>query len=86
MIIQDLKKRLIEGEVTSYHWIQTGSMWANVLIKKMDMHEEKKKLLAQGCLRKTNYGINHRREMLGLVLPLSFIREEPLCGYNLKET
>ena len=38
IVVLDLKKRLMEGEVTSYQWIPTGSMWADALTK--EMHEK----------------------------------------------
>ena len=32
-MISDLKQRLVEGEITSYAWLPTASMWADVLTK-----------------------------------------------------
>ena len=29
--ITDLKKRLVEGEITSYAWLPTPNMWADIL-------------------------------------------------------
>ena len=48
MVVQDLKERLMKGEVTSYQWILTGLMWADVLSKKMEMQRDMRPLLTEG--------------------------------------
>ena len=32
-VITDLKQRLVEGEITSYAWLPTANMWADILTK-----------------------------------------------------
>ena len=58
MVIHNLKKRLLDGEVGSYQWIPTGSMWAGTLIKEKEMHDKMQEILAQGSLWMRNEGIN----------------------------
>ena len=36
-VISDLKQRLVEGDVTSYSWLSTSSMWADILTKEKRM-------------------------------------------------
>ena len=48
----------MEGEVTSYLWIPTGSISANALSKEMEMCQEMMKLLAQGNFWMKNGGIS----------------------------
>ena len=47
MVIQDLKERLLEGEVTLYEQTPTGTMWANALTKEMEMHNDMNALLME---------------------------------------
>ena len=46
--MQDLKEKLMQGEVTSYQWISTSDMWSDGLMKEMDMAEGLKKVLKDG--------------------------------------
>ena len=32
-VITDLKQRLVEGEITSYAWLPTANIWADILTK-----------------------------------------------------
>ena len=43
MVIQDLKERLVDGEILSYQWILTSSMWVE-----MEMHRGMRELLMEG--------------------------------------
>ena len=36
-VITDLKQRLVDGEITSYAWLPTSSMWADILTKEERM-------------------------------------------------
>ena len=36
-VIMDLKQRLVDGEITSYAWLPTISMWADILTKEKKM-------------------------------------------------
>ena len=31
----NLKERLVEGDITSYSWLSTDNMWADILTKEM---------------------------------------------------
>ena len=37
LTVTDLKERLLDGEVYSYSWLPTNSMWANMLTKEMEI-------------------------------------------------
>ena len=39
MTVQEMKERLIEGDVRSYQWIQTKEMWSDGMTKEMEMAE-----------------------------------------------
>ena len=39
-VIQDLKERLMDREISSYQWILTSLVWADALMKEMEMHED----------------------------------------------
>ena len=39
MTVQEMKEKLIEGEVKSYQWLSTKEMWADGLTKEMEMVE-----------------------------------------------
>ena len=44
-VIIDLKERLINGEITSYAWLPTTSMWAYILTKEKKVPQELEKVL-----------------------------------------
>ena len=48
MIVQELKDRLMSGEVKSYQWIPTKEMWADGLKKEIEMAEGLRKMLKEG--------------------------------------
>ena len=35
LTVMDLKERIVEGDVTSYSWLSTENMWADLLTKEM---------------------------------------------------
>ena len=35
----DLKERLIQGEILSYSWLPTHTMWADLLTKETNLHK-----------------------------------------------
>ena len=37
LTVTDLKERLLDGEIYSYTWLPTNSMWANMLAKEMEI-------------------------------------------------
>ena len=48
MTVQEMKEKLLEGEVKSYQWLSTKEMWADGLTKEMEMAEGLRKLLKEG--------------------------------------
>ena len=48
MTVQELKERLMEGDVRSYQWIPTKEMWSDGLTKEMEMAEGLRKMLKTG--------------------------------------
>merc|ERR1711895_430810 len=48
MTVQELKERLMEGDVKSYQWIPTKDMWSDGLTKEMEMAEGLRKRLKTG--------------------------------------
>ena len=48
MTVQELKDRLMSGDVKSYQWIPTKEMWADGLTKEMEMAEGLRKMLKEG--------------------------------------
>ena len=58
MVIQNFKERLMDGEIELYPWVPTGSMWANVLTKEMEMHKDMQELLAEGNFSLENDVVN----------------------------
>ena len=47
-MVQELKERLMEGDVRSYQWIPTKEMWSDGLTKEMEMAEGLRKMLKTG--------------------------------------
>ena len=48
MTVQEMKEKLLEGEIQSYQWLSTKEMWADGLTKEMEMAEGLRKLLKEG--------------------------------------
>ena len=48
MRVQELKEKLLEGEIKSYQWLSTKEMWADELTKEMEMAEGLRQLLKEG--------------------------------------
>ena len=48
MTVQEMKEKLIEGEIKSYQWLSTKEMWVDGLTKEMEMAEGLRKLLKEG--------------------------------------
>ena len=48
MTVQDIKEKLIEGEVKSYQWLSTKEMWADGMKKEMEMADGVRKWLQSG--------------------------------------
>ena len=58
MTVQEMKKKLMEGEITSYQWLSTKEMWADGLTKEMEMAEGLRNLLKEGKCKITGQEIN----------------------------
>ena len=48
MTVQEMKEKLMEGEIKSYQWLSTKEMWADGLTKEMEMVEGLRQLLKAG--------------------------------------
>merc|ERR1712112_675979 len=48
MVVQDMKEKLREGDITSYQWISTKDIWADGLTKEKTMTDGVRKLLKEG--------------------------------------
>merc|ERR1712240_504523 len=46
--VQEMKEKLMEGEIVSYQWLSTKEMWADGLTKEMEMAERLRNLLNEG--------------------------------------
>merc|ERR1712114_76804 len=58
MTVQEIKEKLIEGEIVSYQWLSTKEMWADGLTKEMEMAEGLRNLLKAGKCKITGQEIN----------------------------
>ena len=58
MTVQEMKEKLMEGEIVSYQWLSTKEMWADGLTKEMEMAEGLKKLLKEGRCKIASQEIN----------------------------
>ena len=57
-MISDLKQSLVEGEVTSYAWLPTASMWADVLTKEKNILPDLKNIFFNHEMRLENTSVN----------------------------
>ena len=46
----DLKERLVEGDITSYSWLSTDSMWADILTKEMRLPSGLEKVIKNNIM------------------------------------
>ena len=58
MTVQEMKERLIEGDVRSYQWIPTKEMWSDGMTKEMEMAEGLRKLLKTGSCEMKKEEVN----------------------------
>ena len=58
MTVQEMKERLIEGDVRLYQWIPTKEMWSDGMTKEMEMAEGLRKLLKTGSCEMKKEEIN----------------------------
>jgi len=47
LTVTDLKERLLDGDVSSYSWLPTNSMWADMLTKEMEMPASLEEVIKQ---------------------------------------
>merc|ERR1712115_447124 len=48
MVVQEMKEKLRDGDISSYQWVSTKSIWADGLTKEMSMTEGMRSLLNEG--------------------------------------
>ena len=58
MVVQEMKEKLRDGEITSYLWVSTKNIWADGLTKEMTMTEGLRKLLKEGKCEMVTKDIN----------------------------
>ena len=58
MTVQEMKERLIKGDVRSYQWIPTKEMWSDGMTKEMEMAEGLRKLLQTGSCEMKKEEVN----------------------------
>ena len=58
MTVRELKDRLIEGDVSSYAWLPTEHMWADILTKEMRLPETLEKVLVENDMELPRTDIN----------------------------
>ena len=57
-VITDLKQRLVEGEITSYAWLPTANMWADILTKEKKVPLELEDVLTKNKMNLGDTTIN----------------------------
>ena len=58
MTVQEMKEKLMDGEVKSYQWLSTKEMWADGMTKEIEMADGLRKLLQSGQCKIQNEEIN----------------------------
>ena len=51
MTVQEMKEKLIDGEVKSYQWLSTKEMWVDGMTKEMEMADRFRKFWSQDNLK-----------------------------------
>ena len=57
-VITDLKQRLVDDEISSYAWLPTDSMWADILTKEKKMPSTFEKVIATNTLTLGDVTVN----------------------------
>ena len=57
-VITDLKQRLVDDEVSSYAWLPTDSMWADILTKEKKMPPTFEKVITTNALALGDITVN----------------------------
>ena len=58
MVVQEMKEKLRDGDINSYQWVSTKSIWADGLTKEMSMTEGMRNLLKEGKCDMVSNDIN----------------------------
>merc|ERR1712002_1265992 len=58
MVVQDMKEKLREGDITSYQWISTKDIWADGLTKEKTMTDGVRNLLKEGKCEAMTENVN----------------------------
>ena len=58
MVVQEMKEKLRDGDISSYQWVSTKQIWADGLTKEMEMTEGLRKLLKEGKYEMVKEDIN----------------------------
>ena len=65
MTVQEMKEKLVEGEIKLYQWLSTKEMQADGLKKEMEMEEGLRKLLKAGKCMIMKQEVNNELEEEG---------------------
>ena len=57
-VITDLKQRLVDEEITSYAWLPTSSMWADILTKEKRMPSAFEDVIIKNDLKLEDTSVN----------------------------
>ena len=57
-VVVDLKERLVKDEISSYAWLPTQSMWADILTKEKKIPPELEDVLTENRMNLGETGIN----------------------------
>ena len=67
MVVQEMKDKLRDGDISSYQWVSTKNIWADGLTKEMSMTEGMRNLLKEGACDMVSKDINkvicHKEEI-----------------------
>ena len=58
MVVQEMKDKLRDGDISSYQWVSTKNIWADGLTKEMSMTEGMRNLLKEGACDMVSKDIN----------------------------
>ena len=67
MTVRELKDRLINGEISSYSWMPTERMWADVLTKEMRLADSFEKVLLENEMDLPGTNVNKVKAVKGEV-------------------
>ena len=50
LTVMDLKERLVQGDISSYSWLSTDKMWADILTKEMRLPPELENVILKNVM------------------------------------